>query len=170
MDKVRALAAMLVLAVGAVLLAGIIPPPPKNTQKATDMIAQSILSPTPSPSPTPVPTPAPPPVVFVADLFLSNLRGEAQVQAFHIPARTDFVELRLSLPAGEDSYPSYRLTLEDAEERVLKTSGRLHAKGSILVFRVDAHQLAAGSRYTLKVQGVTPAGEVEDLAFPEFDV
>jgi hypothetical protein len=167
-DKLRALAAMLVIAVGALLLARVTPTPIQEKHPGdAGLVAEN----TPPPAPTPVPQPPPPPIVFVATIALSNLRGAAQIPSFDISSgRTDIFELRLTLPAGDEGYPSYQVVLNDAAEQEVATKKDLHADPSRqLALRMDADQLPAG-RYSLTVQGVTPQGEVEDLAYPEFEV
>jgi hypothetical protein len=169
--RVEAIAAMLVMVLGAALLAGIYvpgfrikdgrvlppsPPPPINTVA----------------TPTPTPVPTPPSVIFVAMIALSNLRGEEEIQSFDIPDRPGLVELHLTLSAGDEGYPSYRVVvLNDDLGREVKTSEGLHTEGDNghLTLRVDADQLTKG-RYSLEVQGVTSEGTTEDLAFPVFEV
>jgi hypothetical protein len=175
--KVRpqAIAALFVMAVGAALLGGIhlrpVQPPshvPLPPSKAPAVIVQN----TPVPVPTPVATPAPPPVLFVADIVLSALRGDEEIPSFDIPARTDIVELRLKLPEGDQGYPSYQVAVrQDATgEEVTGNEGlRIKQSNGRLILRLDAHRFEEG-RYSLTVQGVTSEGEVEDLAYPEFEV
>lgn len=177
--RAAAIAAMLVISAGAVWLATLVPAPPGA--KVADRVPVAPLE-TPHVEPGPQP-PAPPdhlaerperpalsPAVFVATIALSNLRGEEEVSTFDIPARTDAVELRLTLPAGDEGYPSYRVVLNDGSGGEIARSEGLHpVKGGRLTLHVDAGRLAAG-RYSLEVQGVTSDGSTEDLAFPEFDV
>jgi hypothetical protein len=175
--KVRpqAIAALCVMAVGAALLAGIhlrpVQPPshvPLPPLKEPGAIAQG----TPVPLPTPVPTPAPPPILFIADIALSALRGHEEIPSFDIPASTDIVELRLKLPEGDQGYPSYQVAVrQDATgEEVTGNEGlRIKQSNGRLILRLDAHRFEEG-RYSLTVQGVTSEGEVEDLAYPEFEV
>lgn len=173
--RVEAIAALLVLALGTALLAGIYVPIPKFKDKlgrafpsSTPIFAET----TPTPAPTPVATPAPSPVIFVATIILSNLRGGDDIQSFDIPDRPGLVELKLTLSAGDEGYPSYRVVvLNDDMGREVKTSEGLHTEGDNghLTLRVDADQLTKG-RYSLEVQGVTSEGGTEDLAFPVFEV
>jgi hypothetical protein len=186
--RAAAIAAMLVISVGAVWLATRVPAPP-GSKVANRVPATPLESPLPEPGPPPPPPPdrlaeqperpaaASSPAVFVATIALSNLRGEEEVPSFHIPARTGIVELRLTLPAGDDGYPSYRIVLNDATGgEVARRDGLNPANpanatgdGARLALRVDAGRLAAG-RYSLEIQGVTSEGTTEDLAFPEFEV
>lgn len=171
--RARALAALVVMGVGAALLASItiVPVQEKEAGKAIDKGLGPVAEATPSPTPAPVPTPPPPPIVFIATIALSNLRGEAQIPSFDVSGHADIVELRLTLPAGDEGYPSYRVVLNDAAEQEVATTEDLHAEPSSrqLALRMDADQLPAG-RYALTVQGVTSGGDLEDLAYPEFEV
>lgn len=166
-DKLRALAAMLVIAIGAVLLGRLIVPlPDEKSERDSVHIAEN----TPPPAPTPAPTPQPSPIVFAATIVLSSLRSAATIPSFDISATTDIVALNLILPAGDEGYPSYRVVLSDAAEQEVTKREDLHVSSNRqLALRMAADQLPSG-RYTLTVQGVTPEGEVEDLAFPEFEV
>jgi hypothetical protein len=176
--KVRpqAIAALFVMAVGALLLAGIHVKPVREKQivdrgrehRAIERIAQS----TPVPVPTPVPTPAPAPILFIADIALSALRGDDEIPSFDIPASTDIVVLRLKLPEGDQGYPSYQVAVrQDATgEEVTGNEGlRIKQSNGRLILRLDARLFEKG-RYSLTIQGVTSEGEVEDLAYPEFEV
>jgi len=179
---IAAIAAMLVMALAALWLVTRVPAPP-GSKVANRLPVTPVVTPPVEPVPHPpappdrpatsptVPAPAPAPVVFVATLALSNLRGEEEIPAFDFPADTGIVELRLTLPAGDAGYPSYRVVLNNAAGGVVTESEGLraaHGSGR-LTLRVDAGRLAAG-RYSLAVQGVTAEGDSEDLAFPEFEV
>jgi hypothetical protein len=176
--RAAAIAAMLVISAGAVWLATLVPAPP-GSKVANRIPATPLESPLPEPGPRPSappdhlaekPAPPPSPIVFIATVALSNLRGEEEVPTIGIPARTDAVELRLTLPAGDEGYPSYRVVLNGGSGGEIARSEGLHpGKGGRLTLHVDAGRLAAG-RYSLEVQGVTSDGSTEDLAFPEFDV
>lgn len=174
--RIEAIAALLVIALGTALLAGIyVPPIPTTPGK----LGRALPSPTPifaerlpTPMPTPVATPAPSPVIFVATIVLSSLRGDDDIQSFDIPDRPGLVELKLTLSAGDEGYPSYRVVLlNDDMGREVKTSEGLHTEGDNghLTLRMDADQLTKG-RYSLEVQGITSEGSTEDLAFPVFEV
>jgi hypothetical protein len=179
--KVRpqAIAALFVMAVGAALLAGIHLQPlepkprlPEPASKGPGTIAQSTPAPRIAPLATPVPAPAPTPILFVADIALSALRGDEEIPSFDIPASTDIVELRLKLPEGDQGYPSYQVAVrQDATgEEVTGNEGlRIKQSNGRLILRLEARRFEEG-RYSLTVQGVTSEGEVEDLAYPEFEV
>ncbi|MES1244587.1 MAG: hypothetical protein ABUT39_23475 [Acidobacteriota bacterium] len=164
--KVQALAAMLVMAVGAVWLAGIQSDPPDSPRPPQPPSRPPVVAATPEPTPPPAPL-----EVFVATIALANLRGEAQVPAIDVPSDADKVELRLTLPHGDEGYPSYRIVLNDAADQEVAKGEDLHAgrRSRQIALQVDADQLPHG-RYSLTVQGVTREGDVEDLAYPEFDV
>lgn len=181
--RAAAIAAMLVMGAGAFLLTQWRPELPVNRAHNRFPVESPVLIPSqPTPPPqervataTPTPTPTPttrPPVVFVATVALMSLRGAEEIQSFDIPARADVVELRLTLPEGDRSYPSYQVALtQDATGKEVTGNEGLQVKQSSgqLVLRVDASRFEQG-RYSLTVQGVTPSGDVEDLAFPEFEV
>lgn len=169
-DKLRALAALLVMAVGAGIIAGIQVQLPKQAEETT-ISDRGIPQVAPTPTPAPVlPPPAPLATTFTATIVLSSLRSAAAIPTYDISAATDIVAFNLVLPAGDEGYPSYRVVLSDAAEQEVAKREDLHASSNRqLALRMDADQLPSG-RYTLTVQGVTPEGEVEDLAFPEFEV
>lgn len=186
--RAAALAAMLVMAVGAFLLMRWQPKLPIGqaqnrfpTETAAPLLTPPAPTPpdrvaavpTPTPSIPPTPTPAPSPSrTFIATLALMSLRGAEEIQSFDIPALADVFELRLTLPEGDRGYPSYQVAVrQDATgEEVTGNEGlRVKQSAGQLVLRVDASRFEHG-RYSLTVQGVTPAGDIEDLAFPEFEV
>ena len=184
--RAAALAAMLMMAVGAFLLASWHPEVPINRAQnrfPTETLSPIVTPPAPTPPdrvaavPTPTPpippTPAPAPSrIFSATLALMSLRGAEEIQSFDIPALADVFELRLTLPEGDRGYPSYQVAVrQDATgEEVTGNEGlRVKQSAGQLVLRVDASRFEQG-RYSLTVQGVTPAGDIEDLAFPEFEV
>jgi hypothetical protein len=178
-ERAAAIAAMLVMTLGAILLGSIYVPRPEvreTTQEPqgegrphrtapTDRVATS--------TPPHAVTPTPSPIVFAATIALSSLRGEVEIQTLKIPPGTDRVELRMALPAGDEGYDSYRVALSDGTGGEVTRQEDLHAGRSdgqpVLAFQVDAGHLPAG-RYALEIQGVGPGGDVEDLAFPEFEV
>ncbi len=154
LQAAAAIAAMLLLALGAGWLASVQIPGPMIAKRA--------------------PTLAPSPAVFLATIALSSLRGEEEVTAVLVPAGTDRVDLRLPLRDDDGGYPSYRVVLTDSRGAEVASREPLqatrHGKGQpALVLSVDAARLPAG-RYSLEIQGVLPTGEREDLAFPEFEV
>jgi anti-sigma factor RsiW len=178
-QRAAAVAALLVMALGAIRLASIyvpglpvkqaglhVSPPPPPTRPET-------AATNPPPSSPLTATPAPPPVVFVATLALSSLRGEVEIQTVQMPPGTDRVELRMPLPAGDEGYNSYRVALSDGTGgEVTRREGLQAGRDDgqpVLAFQVDAGRLPAG-RYALEIQGIGPEGDVEDLAFPEFEV
>jgi hypothetical protein len=170
-DKLRALAAMLIMAVGAGIIAGIQVWPPKPAEKTgPESSGPRIVQTTPTPTPAPV-LPQPTPLeTFAATIVLSSLRSAAAIPSYDIAATTDIVALNLVLPAGDEGYPSYRVVLnDDADQEVTKSEGLHVSRDRQLALKIAADQLPS-CRYTLTVQGVTPEGEVEDLAFPEFEV
>jgi hypothetical protein len=186
--RAAAVAAMLVMAFGALWLARQHPLPPglKVANRIPpitavtppveptppDRMATSTPPPLPSPSPPfATPTPTPSPVVFIAMLALPSQRSGTSVPSFDISDRTDIVELRLALPEGDQGFSSYRIVLKDAADEEVTRRDGLHAgrSGGRLSLQVDADQLPKGS-YSLEVQGVAPDGEAEDLAFPQFEV
>jgi hypothetical protein len=98
------------------------------------------------------------------------LRGEVEVPSFDIP-RKGPVELRLTLPPRDEGFVSYRIALTDAGGREVEKKEDVEADPGThqVVLQVDAEQLPTG-RYSLILQGLTPEGQAEDLAFPEFEV
>jgi hypothetical protein len=185
--RAAAIAAMLVIAFGALWLAKQQPIPPglkvanRIPAIATvtpaveptppDRMATSTPPPLPSPPPPVTTTPTPSPVIFIAMLSLPSERSGTTVPSFDISDRTDIVELRLTLPEGDQGFSSYRVVLKDAaDEEVTRREGLQAGRSSgRLSLQVDADQLPKGS-YFLEVQGVAPDGEAEDLAFPQFEV
>lgn len=177
--RAAAIAAMLVLGVGAILLSQLRLELP--TEQAGHQIVDQVPSPTPPTTPpqdrvattTPAPTPAPPPLaVFVADITLLAQRSNDVVPSFGIPDDSDVVELQFQLRPGDRAYPSYQVAMQQVEtgEEVTENEGlRVKQSSDRLTVRVDASRFKEG-RYRLTIQGVTSEGTVEDIEFPEFEV
>lgn len=121
----------------------------------------------------PTPTPSPSPSFFLIQLALSVSRDVGQeVPAFDVPA-DQITRLQIRLRERDRSYSSYLLILTDGLDEETRRWEALQPAAmdgeQMLVVQVPAGQLQEG-RYTATIQGVTPEGDVEDLAFPEFQV
>lgn len=122
---------------------------------------------------TPVPTPSPAPLVLQLALG-TVMRGEEALDRLTVPAGTERIELRLLLAAGDAGYASYEAVLIDTteESEVLRAPGlavREIGDDGVLILHLKGSQLHEGT-YAIQVQGVTPDGEVVDLADHEFGV
>ncbi len=179
--RVAAIAAMLLLGVGAFLLSQFQYP---VTQGAAKFPTDSpILHPT-QPPPVPrdrvaevTPTPAPPtPTPRRSDVYVLAISFLTQrddtVPSFVIPQQKDIVELRFQLREADLGYTSYQVSLiqSDTGREVTERKG-LKAKKSddLLIVKVDASQFEEG-RYSLTVQGIPSKGEPEDIEYSEFEV
>lgn len=188
LHRVAAIAAMLAIAVASFLLVPIRPDLPDQTA-TVPAIRQPraprvpVIRPVPpldksgpvliAETPQPTPTPSPSPSFVVIQLALSVARDEGQESpGFDVPA-DQIARLQIQLRERDKGYSSYQVILKDGldEESQRWEALQPTATGGeqTLVVQVPAGQLQEG-RYTATIQGITPEGIVEDLAFPEFQV
>lgn len=112
-----------------------------------------------------------PAVVLALDLL--SVRGAAEIPELTVPRQAGRVELRLNLAGGDGGYSSYRVALlDETGADVLRQENlrpvRFGAELA-LPLSLEASRLREG-RYVVEVRGVTAQGQVEDLAFREFQL
>lgn len=188
LHRFAAIAAMLAIAVASFLLVPIrsdlpeqmaaapaIPQPPapripvSRPAPTLDKPGPILIAETPQPTPTPSPS-----LSFVLiQLALSVTRNESQeFLAFDVPA-DQIARLQIQLRERDKNYSSYQVILKDGLDEETRRWEALQPTATdgeqILVVQVPAGQLREG-RYTATIQGITPEGDVDDLAFPEFQV
>lgn len=127
---------------------------------------------TPKQTPTPNPTNAPPVVSLILSIGAVRGGGDSnQTPTFIIPKGTAQIRLQLNMKSNE--YPSYRMSLQTiagAEIFSRQNVKPVRAKsGARFVFTVPSGKLASGE-YVLKLSGVNPDGEVDDLSKSLFRV
>ena len=138
-------------------------------QKAADLKAQSdeLAQQVPLPSGTPappqvVPTPqATAPVVFLTlSAGVTRSAGNSKV----LRLRPETSEVQLTLPLRDNSYPSYRATVINADRGEVFSKDGLRPQATGLTLRVPAKQLSPGYYYVSVFGG--PANEsVDDYPF-----
>jgi hypothetical protein len=149
------------------------PAPPQPTEKPPDeeKSAQSSPPPTPPSSPNPPVSPAPH-VAFLA-LNVGGVRGGDNGRTPILVIPQDTTQARLLLKLQDNSYSSYRLSLEKiggAEIfRQTNMKPRSTKSGASFVFTVPARNFANGD-YALTLSGINPDGEVDDLSKSLFRV
>jgi hypothetical protein len=89
-----------------------------------------------------------------------------------IPAKTDFVILQLVIE--DDDFQSHQVELRtQADDQLVWKSGKLNARlrdaSKVLDVRVRRSLVPAGS-YVVKLQGISPNGQITDLRKYSFTV
>ncbi len=193
LHRFAAIAAMLAIAVASFLLIPIRPdlpdqtatvpaspqPPPARRVPVArpaptlDKPGPVLIAETIAETPQPIPTPSPSPSVVVIQLALSVARDAGQeALAFAVPA-DQIARLQIQLRERDKNYSSYQVILKDGLDEETQHWESLQPTPvngeQILVVQVPAGQLQEG-RYTATIQGITPEGDVANLAFPEFQV
>jgi len=105
----------------------------------------------------------------IASIFLmpGTLRSSGKVPQIILRTGTNTVELKLSNDAN--GFPSYNVTVETDEGRVVVSQNRLKTYRGVLIIAVPAQRLAAGD-YLVRVSGVRPSGQVESVNEYQFRV
>lgn len=178
--RAAAIAAMLVMGVGAVLLSQWRPDLPVNQARNKLPAESPILHPSPPmpqervaevrPTPTPTPAPAPLPVSIIAIDFLVP-RSSGSTPSFDIAAK-GVVELQFQLREGDLEYTSYQvsLTQEDTGEEVTGNEGlKVKQSDGRLIVKVDASRFEEGL-YSLEIHGVPSEGEPQKIESSEIEV
>jgi hypothetical protein len=135
---------------------------------SSPMVTPTLTSKPPAkPNATPgVSAPAVP--AFVTFTLQSGLvRGnEADTPTLTIPAGTD--EVRLRLKSDASGYARYRLTLQQADGRILRNINRA-PQANTFTFNLPARLLTEGE-YTVALFGLNPDGEADALSKTTFRV
>jgi hypothetical protein len=119
-------------------------------------------------------TPAPrqPGRVLAAVLTPGLTRDDGEIKKIAIPPGTDTVQLQLQI-AGTDQYQSYRALLQTTGgvEKLRTNDLKANATGTSLVVSVQLNAgLLTRGDYYLKLSGLTPRGEYEDVGRYSFRV
>ena len=98
-------------------------------------------------------------------------RDAGEMKRVAVPAGVDGVQLRLELVS--DEYQSYRAVLQTAEGREIFTGDKLKAEttggGKVVVLSFPS-KLLTDNDYQVKLRGVMPGGELEDIGSYYFRV
>ena len=99
------------------------------------------------------------------------VRDAGEMKRVVIPADADGVQLRLEL--ASDEYESYRAVLQTDEGREILTGDKLKAEATgaekVVVFSFPA-RLLTDSDYQVKLSGITPSGDLENISRHYFRV
>ena len=119
-------------------------------------------------------TPAPrePGRVLAVVLTPGLTRGNGEIKKIALPSGTDTVELQLQI-ASADQYQSYRALLQTTEAVEKHKADNLKATtigtSVVVPLRITAELLTRGDYY-VKLSGLTPSGEYEDVGRYSFRV
>ena len=104
-----------------------------------------------------------PSIVSLA-LSVGSVRGAGATPTLIIPP--DTIQAQILLNLKDDSYPRYRVSLQKIGGSEIFTQTNIRPRstkaGARFVFTIPARQFTSGD-YTLILEGVTPAGEVDSL-------
>jgi hypothetical protein len=150
-------------------------PPPPGTDRP--IVAPPIHPTAPTPGdriagPTQTPAPPPAPVMQTFTLALTTFRGPEDTKTLEIAAETEQVDIHLPLSQADGTYSSFQVALQDeAGTELIRTDLRpvRAGEGTELVLSVKTKLLRKGG-YELHVLGKSADGQLEDVAFPQFQV
>lgn len=127
--------------------------------------------PAPVPSVTPTPSPESGPSSVTLALTFGGVRGGGGGQTPTLTLSPATTQVRLALSLDDNDYATYRASLQTAagNEIYSRTSPKPAGDRAHFVFMIPAHKFASGE-YVLKLSGVNPDGEVDDLSKSPFRV
>jgi anti-sigma factor RsiW len=129
--------------------------------------------PAPAPQPTvpPAPTPETGPRSVTLALTFGGVRGGGSGRTPALSLSPATSQVRLVLRLNDDDYSAYRASLQTAAGSEIVHQADLKpltsASGATLVLTVSARLLPPGE-YVLKISGLNPNGEVDDLSKSPF--
>lgn len=151
----------------------------QGEQKPTPDVAggqnvnQQPTPPTPVPSVSPTPTPEEGPRSVTLALTFGGVRGGGGGQTPTLMLAPATTQVRLVLALNDNDYPAYRASLQNADGAQVYQQPNVKPsaskQGATFVFTVPAQKLPPGE-YVLKLSGINPDGEIDDLSKSPFRI